>query len=96
MDFSDLQYAMPGAVIKVKGQYRLEGNSFDFKGVVRTDATASQMTTGWKSMLLKAVDPLLKKNGAGLEVPITISGTKAAPQIRGRHEQVVQVIGVMS
>ena len=68
MDFSDLQYAMPGAVIKMKGQYKLEGNGFDFKGVVRTDAKASQMTTGWKSMLLKAVDPLLNKNGAGLEV----------------------------
>ena len=80
MDFSDLEYAMPGAVIKMKGQYKLEGNAFDFKGVVRTDATASQMTTGWKSMLLKAVDPLLKKNGAGLEVPITVSGTKSAPK----------------
>ena len=80
MDFSDLEYAMPGATIKMKGQYKLEGNSFNFTGVVRTDATASQMTTGWKSLLLKAVDPLLKKNGAGLEVPITVRGTKAAPK----------------
>jgi hypothetical protein len=34
------------------------------------------MVTGWKSMLLKAVDPFLAKNGAGLELPISISGTK--------------------
>jgi hypothetical protein len=27
-------------------------------------------------MLLKPIDPLLKKNGAGLELPIEISGTK--------------------
>ena len=80
MDFSNLEYAMPGAIIHMKGKYKLEGNGFDFKGVVRTDATASQMTTGWKSFLLKAVDPLLKKNGAGLEVPITLSGTKSAPK----------------
>ena len=80
MDFSDLEYAMPGATIKMKGQYKLEGNGFDFAGVVRTDATASQMVTGWKSLLLKAVDPLLKKNGAGLEIPITIRGTKADPK----------------
>jgi len=79
MDFSSLNYAVPGAVIRLKGWYKLQGNAFDFSGVVRTDATASQMTTGWKSMLLKAVDPLLKKNGAGLEVPITIKGTKADP-----------------
>jgi hypothetical protein len=38
------------------------------------------MTTGWKSMLLKAVDPLLKKHGAGVELPITISGTKSDPK----------------
>ena len=80
MNFSSLNYTIPGAVIRLKGWYKLQGNSFDFQGVVRTDATASQMTTGWKSMLLKAVDPLLKKNGAGLEVPITISGTKANPK----------------
>ena len=80
MDFSDLEYAMPGAVIKMRGQYKLEGNGFDFKGVVRTEAKASQMVTGWKSLLLKAVDPLLRKNGAGLEVPITVSGTKSDPK----------------
>jgi len=82
MDFSSLNYAVPGAVIRLKGWYKLEGNAFDFSGVVRTDATASQMTTGWKSMLLKAVDPLLKKNGAGLEVPILISGTKSDPRFK--------------
>jgi len=80
MNFSTLDYTIPGAVIRLKGIYTLQGNSFDFAGVVRTDATASQMTTGWKSMLLKAVDPMLKKNGAGLEVPITIRGTKSDPK----------------
>jgi hypothetical protein len=34
------------------------------------------MVTGWKSLLLKPVDPFLKKNGAGLQLPIEISGTK--------------------
>lgn len=80
VNVSSLEYEIPGATINLNGRYTLEGNSFDFKGVVRTDATASEMTTGWKSMLLKAVDPLLEKNGAGLEVPITITGTKAAPK----------------
>jgi hypothetical protein len=82
MHFSSLNYAVPGAVIRLKGWYKLQGNAFDFSGVVRTEATASQMTTGWKSMLLKAVDPLLKKNGAGLEIPILISGTKSDPKFK--------------
>jgi len=80
LDFSSLDYSVPGAVIRLKGTYKLAGNAFNFAGVVRTEATASQMTTGWKSMLLKAVDPLLKKDGAGLEVPILIRGDKSHPK----------------
>jgi hypothetical protein len=33
------------------------------------------MVGGWKRWLLKPVDPFLKKNGAGLELPIQITGT---------------------
>jgi hypothetical protein len=35
------------------------------------------MVTGWKSWLLKPVDPFLKKDGAGLQLPISISGTQS-------------------
>ncbi len=69
-----LHYEVPGARVDLDGVYALNGNLFEFKGHVRTQATASQMTTGWKSFLLKAVDPFLKRNGAGVELPISISG----------------------
>jgi hypothetical protein len=72
----DLNYKIPGALVLLNGVYSLNGEVFEFKGHVRTDATASQMTTGWKSFLLKAVDPFLKKNGAGMELPVSISGTR--------------------
>jgi hypothetical protein len=72
----DLHYEMPGAHVQMNGVYSADGNIFEFKGHVRTDATASQMVTGWKSWLLKPVDPFLKKNGAGLQLPIAISGTQ--------------------
>jgi hypothetical protein len=71
-----LRYEVPGARIAMDGVYSLDGNLFEFKGHVRTDATASQMVTGWRSVLLKAVDPFLKKNGAGVELPISVSGAK--------------------
>ena len=54
---------------------------FDFAGTARTQATASQMLTGWKSILAMPLDRLLKKDGAGLEVPIKISGTKSRPKL---------------
>jgi hypothetical protein len=71
-----LHYQIPGAKVDLDGVYALNGNLYEFKGHVRTDATASQMTTGWKSFLLKAADPFLKKNGAGVELPISIRGGK--------------------
>lgn len=74
-----LHFQMPGAAVDVVGRYSLDGDTFDFAGTARTDATASQMLTGWKSLLAKPFDSLLKKDGAGVEVPITISGTRSAP-----------------
>jgi hypothetical protein len=72
---SSLRYQIPGATVLLHGVYSLDGNVFEFKGHVRTEAEASQMVTGWKSWLLKPIDPFLKKNGAGVELPISISGT---------------------
>ena len=74
-----LHFQLPGAQVDVIGRYSLDGDTFDFAGTARTHATASQMLTGWKSWLAKPFDPLLKKDGAGVEVPITISGTRSAP-----------------
>jgi hypothetical protein len=75
-----VDFAMPGAKVHMAGDYGLDGEKFEFEGVVRTEATASQMLTGWKSLLAKPFDGLLKKNGAGLEVPVKVSGTKSAPK----------------
>lgn len=76
MTIPSVDYQIPGADVKLHGVYALQGSEFEFKGHVRTEATASQMTTGWKSMLLKAIDPLLSKNGAGVELPISITGNR--------------------
>jgi hypothetical protein len=79
--FSELAYTLPGADIHLAGVYSLDGNELDFEGKVRTKATLSRMVaTWWKSWLLKPVDPFFKKNGAGAEIPVKISGTKGAPK----------------
>jgi hypothetical protein len=61
------------------GNYSLDGQTFDFRGKARLDAKVSQMTTGWKSILLKPVDPFFSKGGAGTEIPIRITGTESEP-----------------
>jgi AsmA-like C-terminal region len=79
---SELNYQMPGAQVRMEGKVELVGSTFEFHGKVRTEATASQMTTGWKSLLLSPFDKLLKKNGAGLELPIKVTGTRSAYDLR--------------
>jgi hypothetical protein len=80
LSFSSLHFLVPGTQVDMKGGYSLDGREFDFHGKARLDAKLSQMTTGWKSILLKPVDPFFSKNGAGTEVPIKVTGTQSAPR----------------
>jgi hypothetical protein len=79
LSFSKLHYEIPGMNVDLTGKYSLDGNQFDFHGKARMDAKLSQMTTGWKSLLLKPVDPFFSKHGAGTELPVKITGTKSEP-----------------
>jgi hypothetical protein len=79
ISFSQLQFRIPGTELNLTGIYSLDGNEFDFHGKARLDAKVSQMVTGWKSILLKPVDPFFNKNGAGTELPVKVTGTKSEP-----------------
>jgi hypothetical protein len=79
LSFSFLHFIVPGTHVDMTGTYSLDGQEFDFRGKARMDAKVSQMTTGWKSLLLKPVDRFFSKDGAGTEVPIRISGTESEP-----------------
>jgi hypothetical protein len=79
LSFSSLHFLIPGTLVEMTGNYSLDGQTFDFHGTARLDAKVSQMTTGWKSILLKPIDPFFRKDGAGTEVPIRITGTESEP-----------------
>ena len=80
LSFSRLHFQVPGTHADMTGKYSLDGATFDFHGLLKTDAKLSQMTTGWKSVLLKAVDPFFHKHGAGAEIPFKITGTRSEPR----------------
>ncbi len=81
LDFSELNYTMPGATVRLQGVYSLDGKKFDFRGKVRTEAKLSQMVASrWKSWMLKVADPFFHKNGAGAEIPVKVTGTNASPK----------------
>jgi hypothetical protein len=77
---ADLKYAVPGALIQMKGTYGVEGGALDFGGTARLQATVSEMVGGWKGLLLKPADRFFKKDGAGTEVPIRVAGTREDPK----------------
>ena len=79
LSFSLLHFQIPGTHADMTGKYSLDGATFDFHGLLKMDAKLSQMTTGWKSLLLKPVDPFFRKDGAGAEIPFKISGTRSEP-----------------
>jgi hypothetical protein len=81
LSFSLLHFLIPGTHIDMAGNYGLDGKEFNFHGKAMLDAKLSQMTTGWKSILLKPVDPFFSKDGVGTEVPIRITGTQSEPHI---------------
>jgi len=89
LKLNGLTYTMPGATVKMDGAFNIPADSLDFHGQVRTVASPSQMITGWKSLLLKPFDPLFKRNGAGLQLPISLTGSPAKPHVAldfGHHK----------
>ena len=66
-------FDVPGASVQVGGTYGLGSEALEFDGTVRMKATISQAAGGgMKSALLKIVDPLFKRDGAGAVLPIRI------------------------
>jgi hypothetical protein len=80
LSLPDVTFDVPGARVELAGAYGLKQETLDFKGQLLLDAKISQTTTGWKSLLLKVVDPLFKqKDGSGSAIPIKIGGSRSAP-----------------
>jgi hypothetical protein len=80
LTLQSLSFAVEGAQVRLAGTYGVQSERLDFRGQLRLRAPVSQTQTGWKSVVLKVFDPLFRKDGAGTVLPITVSGTRAAPR----------------
>ena len=78
--FQNLSFTVPGVHVALQGSYGLTDETIDFHGSAKLDAKLSHTTTGFKSFLLKAVDPFFKKDGAGAALPIKVVGTRDDPK----------------
>ena len=73
-----VSFDVPAAVVELTGRYALRRETLAFAGELTMDAKISQTTTGFKSFLLRAVDPLFRRGGRTI-VPIRITGTRDQP-----------------
>lgn len=79
MTFPKLTFSVTGASVHLSGNYNMHNEKLDFHGALRLEASISQTVKGWKSYLLKPLDPLFRKNGAGTVLPIHVTGTESDP-----------------
>jgi hypothetical protein len=82
LSLRDGAFGVPGAHVSIAGSYGLESEALEFDGTVRMRATVSQAAGGGlKSTLLKVVDPLFRRDGAGAVLPIRIRGSRDQPKV---------------
>jgi hypothetical protein len=77
--FSKLSFRIPGVQVALNGTYGMLDQGLDLHGTASLEAKLSQTTTGFKSFLLKALDPFFSKKNAGTVLPIKIGGTASSP-----------------
>jgi hypothetical protein len=79
LTFSDLTFAVPGAIVQLSGTYGLRDEQMDFTGFFLTDASLADMTSGVKSLLARMAQPFFRRRGGGSRIPIRISGPRSNP-----------------
>ncbi len=73
-------FQMPGLQATMTGTYALSGQTMNINGTARLDVAVSRLVGGWKSLLLKPLDPLFRKQGAPAVIPFAVSGPRDAPE----------------
>jgi hypothetical protein len=81
LSISEFSFAVPGGTVLLDGRYLLREDQLDFKGHLVMDAKLSETTSGFKSLLLKLVDPFFRDKGK-TSIPIKINGPRDKPSFK--------------
>ena len=81
VSFRELTFDVEGASVRLNGRHALHPKTLDFEGEVRLHAPVSKTLTGFKTWLLKPIDPLFRKRGAGTLIAIHVEGTSEKPVV---------------
>ena len=78
--FKNFRFAVPGASAEMHGTYKLESRVVDLHGTLRTEEEFSEMTSGFKSVVLRPFDVFFRRRRAGAVMTVHLMGTYDAPQ----------------
>ncbi len=77
--FSELSFGVPGAIVRLAGDYNLRSEAINFAGNLLLDANLADTMTGFKSVVARLAQPFFRRPGGGTSLPIRISGTRSKP-----------------
>jgi hypothetical protein len=80
LDFKELTFQVPGAVVLLAGLYDMRGESLDFTGELLVEASLADMTSGFKALLARLAQPFFRRPGGGSRLPIRITGPRSKPE----------------
>ena len=80
LEFSNLTFSVPGAMVQLAGTYTLHDEQLDFHGDLMVDASLADMTSGFKSLLARLAQPFFRRKGGGSQLPIKITGPRSKPE----------------
>ncbi len=82
LHLSGVRLTAPGAQLALAGTYALGGAAFSLAGTMHTDAKASHLNTGLKSLLTRPFDALFAHGQPGATFPLRITGEGNTPRFR--------------
>jgi hypothetical protein len=75
---SNVSFTEPGTLAEIEGTYNLLDKNLNLRGVLHTNGKLGDTTSGFKSVVLRALNPFLKKKTV-TEVSFKITGTSSDP-----------------
>ena len=69
LTLENLSFSVPSVIVHLNGKYGLRDEHIDLNGTASLQAKLSETTTGFKSFLLKTIDPFFKRKNVGAVFP---------------------------
>jgi hypothetical protein len=75
---SEVSFTEPGTLAQIEGTFNLVDKNLNLRGLLTTDGKLADTTSGFKSVVLKALGPFITKKSVTV-VPFSITGTSSKP-----------------